>query len=240
MNKIFCVLTVFFVPSLVAQEIQQIKPIGYKLQEQPVKSTQEPLNTGYVGEIEGYRWDAQSKSYFPATRTQQVRPAPVVQAPRYFQPGLQHPMATGTAEMARGSAGSSSEFAPQPNVLSGVVDVPSTMRQTPRSGSWVPQSLLTPAGGQASPFARTGRDAHAGSAGSGLAQRKADYMARTGTRGHVMQGQWAPGARFEGVGWSSVSAQSAIEACCYWGQRTPVEIGVARGRGLWFATVQYR
>ena len=46
--------------------------------------------------------------------------------------------------------------------------------------------------------------------------------------------------RFEGVGFSTASSQAAIRNCCYWGQRTPIEIGVARGRNGWYACVRYR
>jgi len=46
--------------------------------------------------------------------------------------------------------------------------------------------------------------------------------------------------RFEGVGFSTSSSQAAIRNCCYWGQRTPIEIGVARGRNGWYACVRYR
>jgi len=46
--------------------------------------------------------------------------------------------------------------------------------------------------------------------------------------------------RYEGVGFSTASAQAAIRNCCYYGQRTPVEIGVSRGRNGWYACVRYR
>jgi hypothetical protein len=45
---------------------------------------------------------------------------------------------------------------------------------------------------------------------------------------------------YEGVGFSSISADHAIKNCCYWGQKTPVEIGVARGARGWYACVRYR
>lgn len=44
---------------------------------------------------------------------------------------------------------------------------------------------------------------------------------------------------YEGVGYSTVSADHAIRSCCFWGQRKPREIGVARGRNGWFACVRY-
>lgn len=45
---------------------------------------------------------------------------------------------------------------------------------------------------------------------------------------------------YEGVGFSSVSPDAAIRNCCYWGQKTPIEIGVARGPNGWYACVRYR
>jgi hypothetical protein len=44
---------------------------------------------------------------------------------------------------------------------------------------------------------------------------------------------------YEGVGYSSVSADDAIRHCCYWGQRKPRDVGVARGRNGWYACVRY-
>ena len=76
-------------------------------------------------------------------------------------------------------------------------------------------------------------------ASSGLAQQKAQQMAQMNIRGHV--GGGLGGASREGVGWSTVSSQHAIQQCCYWGQRTPSQIGVARGNdGCWYACVLYR
>lgn len=64
------------------------------------------------------------------------------------------------------------------------------------------------------------------------------FMAATGR--FVHSGRFVPGATKEGIGFSSVSAQDAIRHCCYWGQAQPVSIGVRRGIGGWYATVQYR
>ena len=73
----------------------------------------------------------------------------------------------------------------------------------------------------------------------GLAQRKAQRAAQMGLRGHL--GGSLGGARYEGVGWSNISPQSAIQNCCYWGQRPASQIGVARGNdGSWYACVLYR
>ena len=72
--------------------------------------------------------------------------------------------------------------------------------------------------------------------GAGLtAQDSAEASARAGRMAH-RGGSYA----YEGVGYSTRSAQDAIHNCCYWGKRTPVEIGVARGRNGWFACVRYR
>ena len=79
----------------------------------------------------------------------------------------------------------------------------------------------------------------AGNLANGFAQRKAQRAAQINLRGHL--GGSMGGAAYEGVGWSNVSPQQAIESCCYWGQRTPADIGVARGNdGCWYACVLYR
>lgn len=73
---------------------------------------------------------------------------------------------------------------------------------------------------------------------SSIAQHKANVQAGNGVMRHI-GGSFGAG-RFEGVGFSTVSADDAIRQCCYWGQRTPVDIGVARGQNGWFATVLYQ
>lgn len=72
----------------------------------------------------------------------------------------------------------------------------------------------------------------------GLAQQKAEVQASQGRMRHI-GGSFGAG-RFEGVGFSTVSAQAAIQACCYYGRKTPVDIGVARGERGWYATVLYK
>jgi len=73
----------------------------------------------------------------------------------------------------------------------------------------------------------------------GLAQSKAQRAANGGIRGHI--GGSLGGASCEGVGWSNSSPQRAIEQCCYWGQKSPAQIGVSRGAdGVWYACVLYR
>ena len=68
------------------------------------------------------------------------------------------------------------------------------------------------------------------------AQQAAEDMARTGILRHCGRA----GGRVEGIGMGS-SRDHAIRSCCFWGQRQPVEIGVAQGRnGRWYACVRYR
>jgi hypothetical protein len=67
------------------------------------------------------------------------------------------------------------------------------------------------------------------------AQESAELQARRGRVGH-MGGSY----RYEGVGFSTSSADDAIRNCCYYGKRTPIEIGVARGSNGWYACVRYR
>jgi hypothetical protein len=74
--------------------------------------------------------------------------------------------------------------------------------------------------------------------GGGLAQSKAEAQARSGRCFHP--GGSLGGGSCEGCGFSSVSADDAVRHCCYWGQRTPIDIGVARGSNGWYATVLYR
>jgi hypothetical protein len=72
----------------------------------------------------------------------------------------------------------------------------------------------------------------------GLAQQKAQQQAAEGKMRHV--GGGFGNGNYEGVGFSTVSPDAAIKKCCYWGQRPPVDIGVARGINGWYATVIYR
>jgi len=72
----------------------------------------------------------------------------------------------------------------------------------------------------------------------GLAQQKATQAAQMSFRDHV--GGGLGGAKFEGVGWSNLSPQTAIQNCCYWGQRPPAQIGVSKSSdGCWYACVLY-
>ncbi len=71
-----------------------------------------------------------------------------------------------------------------------------------------------------------------------VAKQKAQQQASEGRMRHV--GGTMGSARYEGVGFSTTSADAAIRQCCYWGQRSPTGIGVVRGNGGWYATVLYR
>jgi hypothetical protein len=71
-----------------------------------------------------------------------------------------------------------------------------------------------------------------------IAQNKSARQATTGRMRHV-GGSMGTG-RYEGVGFSSVSAEDAIRRSCYWGQRTPTGIGVVKGARGWYATVLYK
>lgn len=65
------------------------------------------------------------------------------------------------------------------------------------------------------------------------AQDDAAYMARTGVLRH------RGGQGYEGIGYSTVSADHAIRNCCYWGKRKVKEVAVSRGDRGWFACVRY-
>lgn len=66
------------------------------------------------------------------------------------------------------------------------------------------------------------------------AQGVAEMQAARGVCSH-----FGGNSGYEGVGFSSSSADDAIRRCCYWGQRRPREIGVARGPRGWHACVRY-
>ena len=91
---------------------------------------------------------------------------------------------------------------------------------------------------QAGPFGlfRPRQRPAAQSSGSSLsAHESASLSAQIGVCAH-RGGVYA----FEGVGYSSVSADQALRNCCYYGQRTIVESAVVRGDRGWFACVRYR
>jgi hypothetical protein len=68
------------------------------------------------------------------------------------------------------------------------------------------------------------------------AQDHATVIARRGSLVHSSCGQ------YEGIGFSTVSPEHAKRSCCFYGQRTPAEIGVAWSplRRGWFAVIRYR
>ena len=72
------------------------------------------------------------------------------------------------------------------------------------------------------------------------AQQDAEIMARTGVLRHC----GTAGGRREGIGFSTRSAQQAIESSCFYsdamrGRYRIVEKGVARGPRGWFAVIRY-
>jgi hypothetical protein len=68
------------------------------------------------------------------------------------------------------------------------------------------------------------------------AQDHAVVLARRGALVHSGCG------RYEGIGFSTAGPLQAKKNCCYWGRRTPVDIGVAYSplRRGWFAVVRYQ
>jgi hypothetical protein len=71
------------------------------------------------------------------------------------------------------------------------------------------------------------------------AQQDAERMARTGILRHC----GTAGGRREGIGHSTVSAQAAVESCCFYkdaqrGRYRIVERGVARGPRGWYAVIR--
>ena len=71
----------------------------------------------------------------------------------------------------------------------------------------------------------------------GSAQWKAEQCARMGSVQHL--GGGFGGGSYEGCGFGA-TAQQAIQSACFWGQRTPIEIGVARGANGYYSTIFYR
>ena len=81
--------------------------------------------------------------------------------------------------------------------------------------------------------------ASSGQVTPGWAQQKAQQAASSSVRGHL--NNQLGGARYEGVGWSSISPQSAVQNCCYWGTRPVAQIGISQSRdGCWYACVLYQ
>lgn len=90
-----------------------------------------------------------------------------------------------------------------------------------------PFKLFRPRHQSAAPAARTGS--------SLSALESATISAQFGVAAH-RGGSYA----FEGVGFSSVSADAALRNCCFYGQRQIVESAVVQGNRGWFACIRYR
>jgi hypothetical protein len=79
------------------------------------------------------------------------------------------------------------------------------------------------------------------------AQEWANHVAATGSykivRRRMVGGHCPhkPQGLAEGIGCSSESPEDAVQRCCYWGERTPVEIGTAwcPSKRQWVAVVRY-
>ena len=104
-------------------------------------------------------------------------------------------------------------------------------------GSSVVQTSATQMTGGVVSQAGTVMPAATGVAAHGSAQWKAEQSARMGSVQHL--GGGFGGGSFEGNGFGA-TADQAIRNSCFWGQRTPIEIGVARGANGYYATVFYR
>lgn len=73
---------------------------------------------------------------------------------------------------------------------------------------------------------------------SSLAQSKAQQLASLNRLVHLGGGYG--GGAVEGIGMGS-SPEQATQSACYWGQRTPIDIGTAQSSsGHWYAVVLYR
>lgn len=83
----------------------------------------------------------------------------------------------------------------------------------------------------------TGPKPNSNGAVVGSAQWKAEQCARNGSVAHI--GGGFGGGSYEGNGFG-FSPEQAITGSCFWGQRQPIEIGVARGANGYYAVVFYR
>lgn len=70
-----------------------------------------------------------------------------------------------------------------------------------------------------------------------VATAKAERAAALSFKGHL--GGGFGGGNAEGVGFSTVSAQHALNNCCFTGQRPVAGSAVARGRDGWYAVKIY-
>lgn len=76
-----------------------------------------------------------------------------------------------------------------------------------------------------------------GSSDYAIAKQKSDLQASTGRMRHV--GGSMGSARYEGVGFSTVSPERAQQIACYYGERPLVASAVSRGANGWYATNLY-
>ncbi len=70
-----------------------------------------------------------------------------------------------------------------------------------------------------------------------VATAKAERAAALGFKGHL--GGGFGGGNAEGFGFSTTSAQHALNNCCFTGQRPVAGAAVARGRDGWYAVKIY-
>ena len=94
----------------------------------------------------------------------------------------------------------------------------------------VPPQPITPTVSASVPPANT--------SAAGSAQWKAEISARSQSVAHI--GGGFGGGSHEGNGMGA-TADQAIRNSCFWGQLTPIEIGVAKSNNGWYyATIFYR
>jgi hypothetical protein len=171
-----------------------------------------------VAEARGHRMarqQAYTQYYTPAAPTMTVA-APtnvVVQTTNYAQPSNTVYAQPSNAVIQTSAVETSGSAVMQAN---SVVSTPSVVTQgAPVISQVAPQAAAAP----------------------GSAQWKAEQSARIGSVQHL--GGGFGGGSFEGNGFGA-TADQAIRNSCYWGQRTPIEIGVARGANGYYATIFYR
>ena len=70
-----------------------------------------------------------------------------------------------------------------------------------------------------------------------VAEAKAQQSAARGIKGHL--GGGFGGAYAEGVGFSTYSADAALNSCCFTGQRVVAGSAVVRGNDGWYAVKMY-
>lgn len=160
-----------------------------------------------------------------------------------------------------GSRGVKGRFVAKEYTVTRAVRVPVVRESIPRLRlAWVPRRVAAPAGSNGTNVSvQVG-----GSNGSGMGSQPINYAApaveqntqikinsgssiqqhslkqAASNRMFHSRGPWSNGARYEGVGFSTRSAQAALENCCYYGQKPLVEQSVIQGQSGWYATARYR